>query len=246
MNTHPTDENHPPEGTSIPPRTGLTPDALPEVQKPIPAENSPTGVSTHYVQSETESPTVSEDSKNQNPKVHWYALRAAYGQESKSNDYLVRQGVETYYPTIKAFKMVNNKRKKVTQSCMLNIFFARGTEEDLKTYVYDNINLPYLRFYCRRIGIGDELRYEPVIVPDYQLENLRKVLADQSGGLVVVPADEHKFDNGAKVRVTGGTFKGIVGTVARYCGHQRVAIVVDSILTIATTYIPSRYLEKID
>ena len=28
MNTHPTDENHTPEGTSIPPRTGLTPDAL--------------------------------------------------------------------------------------------------------------------------------------------------------------------------------------------------------------------------
>ena len=235
MNTDPTDEKITPEGTPIPPRTGLTPDALPEVQKPIPAENSPTGVSTHYIQSD-----------KQNPNVHWYALRAAYGQESKCNDYLVRQGVETYYPTIKAFKMVNNKRKKVTQSCMLNIFFARGSEEDLRTYVYDNINLPYLRFYCRRVGIGDDLRYEPVIVPDYQLENLRKVLADQSGGLVVVPADEHKFDNGAKVRVTGGTFKGIVGTVARYCGHQRVAIVVDSILTIATTYIPSRYLEKID
>lgn len=235
MNTYPTDEKITPEGTPIPPRTGLTPDALPEVQKPIPAENSPTGVSTHYIQSD-----------KQNPNVHWYALRAAYGQESKCNDYLVRQGVETYYPTIKAFKMVNNKRKKVTQSCMLNIFFARGTEEDLRTYVYDNINLPYLRFYCRRVGIGDDLRYEPVIVPDYQLENLRKVLADQSGGLVVVPADEHKFDNGAKVRVTGGSFKGIVGTVARYCGHQRVAIVVDNILTIATTYIPSRYLEKID
>ena len=235
MNTDPTDEKITPEGTPIPPRTGLTPDALPEVQKPIQAENSPTGVSTHYIQS-----------GKQNPNVHWYALRAAYGQESKCNDYLVRQGVETYYPTIKAFKMVNNKRKKVTQSCMLNIFFARGSEEDLRTYVYDNINLPYLRFYCRRIGIGDALRYEPVIVPDYQLENLRKVLADQSGGLVVVPADEHKFDNGAKVRVTGGSFKGIVGTVARYCGHQRVAIVVDNILTIATTYIPSRYLEKID
>ena len=235
MNTYPTDEKITPEGTPIPPRTGLTPDALPEVQKPIQAENSPTGVSTHYIQSD-----------KQNPNVHWYALRAAYGQESKCNDYLVRQGVETYYPTIKAFKMVNNKRKKVTQSCMLNIFFARGSEEDLRTYVYDNINLPYLRFYCRRVGIGDDLRYEPVIVPDYQLENLRKVLADQSGGLVVVPADEHKFDNGAKVRVTGGSFKGIVGTVARYCGHQRVAIVVDNILTIATTYIPSRYLEKID
>ena len=235
MNSNNTDDKITPEGTSIPPRTGLTPDALPEVQKPIPAENSPTGVSTHYIQSD-----------KQNPKVHWYALRATYGRESKCNDYLVSQGVETYYPTIKAFKMVNNKRKKVTQSCMLNIFFARGSEEDLRTYVYDNINLPYLRFYCRRVGIGDELRHEPLIVPDYQLENLRLVLADQSGGLVVVPNDEHKFDKGATVRVTDGTFKGVVGKVARYCGHQRVAIIIDGIVTIATTYIPSAYLEKID
>ena len=230
MNSNNTDDKITPEGTSIPPRTGLTPDALPEVQKPIRAENSPTGVSTNYTQSAR----------------HWYALRATYGQESKANDYLVSQGVKTYYPTIKAFKMVNNKRKKVTQSCMLNIFFAHGTEDELKTYVYDNVNLPYLRFYCRRVGIGGDFKYEPLIVPDYQLENLRKVLADQSGGLVIVPDDEHKFDKGATVRVTGGTFKGVVGKVARYCGHQRVAIVVDGLLTIATTYIPSAYLEKID
>ena len=223
MNTHPTDENHTPEGTSIPPRTALTPDVLPEFQTPTPAESSPTGVPTDYPQSAR----------------HWYALRATYGQESKANDYLVSQGVKTYYPTIKAFKMVNNKRKKVTQSCMLNIFFAHGTEDELKTYVYDNVNLPYLRFYCRRVGIGGDFKYEPLIVPDYQLENLRKVLADQSGGLVIVPDDEHKFDKGATVRVTGGTFKGVVGKVARYCGHQRVASVVDGLLTSATTYIPS-------
>ena len=246
MNTHLTDEKISPEGISIPPRTGLTPDALPEVLTPIPAENSPTGVSTNYTLSATESQTTSEDSQKKNPNAHWYALRATYGQESKANDYLVSQGVKTYYPTIKAFKMVNNKRKEVTQSCMLNIFFAHGTEKELKTYVYDNGNLPYLRFYCRRVGIGKDSIPQPLIVPDYQLENLRKVLADKSGELVIVPDDEHKFDKGANVRVIAGTFKGVVGKVARYCGHQRVAIVVDGILTIATTYIPSAYLEKID
>ena len=40
MNSNNTDDKITPEGTSIPPRTGLTPDALPEVQKPIRAENS--------------------------------------------------------------------------------------------------------------------------------------------------------------------------------------------------------------
>ena len=142
--------------------------------------------------------------------------------------------------------MVNGKRKKITKSYLLNILFAFGTENKLKTYVYDNINLPYLRFYYRRETVGREVLRTPLIVPDYQLDNLRKVLADQSGYLVVVPDGEHKFDKGAKVRVIGGSFKGIVGKVARYCGHQRVAIVVDGLLTIATTYIPSAYLEKID
>ena len=246
MNTSVTDEKTTPEGTSIPPRTGLTPDVLPEVQTPISAENSTTGVSTNYTQSAKKSQSASKDSKDQKSKSHWYALRATYGQESKANDYLVSKGVETYYPTIKAFIMVNNKRKQVDKSYLLNIFFARGTEDELRQYVYDNVNLPYLRFYCRQVGIGDDIRYEPLIVPDRQLDNLRTVLADQSGELVVVPDDEHKFDKGATVRVIGGTFKGIVGKVARYCGHQRVAIVVDGILTIATTYIPSAYLERID
>ena len=246
MDTHTTDDKFTPEGTSIPPRTGLAPDALPEVQTPIPAENSQTGVSTNYIQSATESRFASVYSSDKNPNAHWYALRATYGQAGKANDYLVSQGVETYYPTIKAFVMVNGKRKKITKSYLLNILFAFGTENKLKAYVYDNINLPYLRFYYRRETVGREVLRTPLIVPDYQLDNLRKVLADQSGDLVVVPDGEHKFDKGAKVRVIGGSFKGIVGKVARYCGHQRVAIVVDGLLTIATTYIPSAYLEKID
>ena len=80
MNSNNTDDKITPEGTSFPPRTGLTPDALPEVQKPIRAENSSTGVSTNCVQPETESQAPSEDAMNQIPKVHLYALRATYGR----------------------------------------------------------------------------------------------------------------------------------------------------------------------
>lgn len=40
----------PKEGGIIPPCTGLTPDALPEVQKPVSAENSHTGVSPRNAQ----------------------------------------------------------------------------------------------------------------------------------------------------------------------------------------------------
>ena len=44
-------------GGEIPPRTGLIPDALPEVQEPVLAENSQTGVSTRNALSVTDGKT---------------------------------------------------------------------------------------------------------------------------------------------------------------------------------------------
>lgn len=230
------------EGTPIPPNIGFTPDVLPEVQQPMQAENSQTGVSTRNALLGTDPPASIKKRK----ASHWYALRATYGQAKKAYDYLVEQGMEAYHPTIKAFKMVNGKRIKVEESRMLNILFARGREEDIKAFVYDNANLPYLRFYYRRYTVDREICKEPLIVPDSQMANFMIVCADQTGGNVLVPPDEHKFDNGDTVRVIGGQFKGVVGRVARYCGQQRVAVIIDGLLTIATTYIPNAYLEKLE
>lgn len=48
-------------GGEIPPCTGLTPDALPEVQKPVLAENSQTGVSTRNALSESDDKPVKRE-----------------------------------------------------------------------------------------------------------------------------------------------------------------------------------------
>lgn len=48
---------------------------------------------------------------------------------------------------------------------------------------------------------------------------------------------------GQVVRIIDGKFKGVVGRVARYQGQQRVGIVIDGLLTVATAYIPTAFLE---
>ena len=179
-------------GGEIPPRTGLTPDALPEVQEPVLAENSQTGVSTRNALSGTDDKPSGETKSaltiprceggrangstdgsaplktiKRKPKEvpHWYALRVTYGREKKAYDYLVGKHVEAYYPTIKTVKEVDGKRKTVEESRLPNIFFARGTEEEIKSFVYDNVNLPHLRFYYRHTHEGARLIKEPLIVP---------------------------------------------------------------------------------
>ena len=233
-------------GGEIPPRTGLTPDALPEVQEPVLAENSQTGVSTKNAQPVTDVKTPLKTIKRKPKEVpHWYALRVTYGREKKAYDYLVGKHVEAYYPTIKTVKEVDGKRKTVEESRLPNIFFARGTEEEIKSFVYDNVNLPHLRFYYRHFHEGARLIKEPLIVPDYQIEGLKIICASEAEDVVIVPQAIRKFQTGQTVRVIDGVFTGVIGKVARYHGQQRVAIFIDGLLTIASAYVPSAFLEVI-
>lgn len=229
-------------GGEIPPCTGLAPDALPEVQEPFWAENSQTGVSTRNALSGSIIKTIKRKPKN---VPHWYALRVTYGREKKAYDYLVGKHVEAYYPTIKTIKEVDGKRKTVEESRLPNIFFARGTEEEIKSFVYDNVNLPYLRFYYRHTHEGARLIKEPLIVPDYQIESLKIICASEAEDVITVPPEIQKFQAGQTVRVIDGVFTGVIGKVARYHGQQRVAIIIDGLLTIASAYVPSAFLEQI-
>ena len=235
------DDNTNGDGESAP-RTGLTPDALPEVQEPVWAENLQSGVSTRNALSGSTLKTIKRKPKDGS---HWYALRVTYGREKKAYDYLVGNHIEAYYPTIKTVKEVDGKRKTVEESRLPNILFARGTEEEIKSFVYDNVNLPHLRFYYRHFHEGARLIKEPLIVPDYQIEGLKIICASEAEDVVIVPQAIQKFQTGQTVRVIDGVFTGVIGKVARYHGQQRVAIFIDGLLTIASAYVPSAFLEVI-
>ncbi len=230
-------------GGERPPCTGLTPDVLPEVQKPFLAENSQTGVSTRNVLSGISPKAIKKNTKE---IPHWYTLRVTYGREKKAYDYLVGKNVEAFYPTITTVKVVDGKKKAVEESRLPNIFFARGTEEGIKSFVYDNINLPYLRFYYRHTFSGNTIKKEPLIVPDNQIESLRIICKAATDDIVVSTIELPKFKRGQLVRIINGEFKGVTGTVARYQGQQRVGVVIDGLLTVATAYIPSAFIQKLE
>ena len=260
-------------GGEIPPRTGLTPDAFPEVQEPVLAENSQTGVSTRNALSgtydkpsgETKSALAilrceegrangSTDGSTplttimRKPKEvpHWYALRVTYGREKRAYDYLVGKHVEAYYPTIKTVKEVDGKRKTVEESRLPNIFFARGTEEEIQSFVYDNINLPYLRFYYKHTHTGARIMKTPLIVPDNQIKSLQIICEKEGSDTLVLQEEVTKFKQGEKVKIIEGDFVGVTGIVARYHGQQRVGLVIDGLLTAVTAYIPTAFLKAID
>ena len=227
-------------GGEFPPCAGLTSNALPEAQSTVAAESSQTGVSTRYAHIATKPQIQKEEEIS-----HWYALRTTYGREKKAYDYLTAKGITAFYPTTNVVKLIKGKRKVVTESRLPNIFFAHGTEEQLKSFVYDNVNLPFLRFYYRHIHVGRRIEKTPLIVPDYQMESLKIICAADADNTIVSLGEVPKFEKGQLVRVIDGAFKGVTGRVARWQGQQRVGVVVDDLITFCTAYVPSAFLELI-
>ena len=226
-------------GGEFPPCAGLTSNALPEAQSTISAESSQTGVSTKNALLPTK-PKVQREADI----PHWYALRTTYGREKKAYDYLTAKGITAFYPTTNVVKLIKGKRKNVTESRLPNIFFAYGTEEQLKEYVYDNVNLPFLRFYYRHYHEGSKIKKTPLIVPDNQMDSLKIICAADADNTFVSLVKVPKFEKGQLVRVIDGAFKGVTGRVARWQGQQRVAVVVDDLVTVVTAYVPSAFLAK--
>lgn len=127
------EDGHTPGGGEFPPCAGLTSNALPEAQSTVSAESSQTGVSTRNAHIASKPKAQKEEEF-----PHWYALRTTYGREKKAYDYMTAKGITAFYPTTDTVKLIKGKRKIVIESRLPNIFFAYGTEEQLKTFVYDN------------------------------------------------------------------------------------------------------------
>ena len=232
---------HTPGGGEFPPCAGLTSNALPEAQSTVSAESSQTGVSTRNAHIASKPKAQKEEDF-----PHWYALRTTYGREKKAYDYMITKGITAFYPTTNVVKLIKGKRKVVTESRLPNIFFAYGTEEQLKTFVYDNVNLPFLRFYYRHEHVGSRAIKTPLIVPKYQMESLKIICEAEASDIIVSLSSVPNFQTGQMVRVVDGAFKGVIGRVKRWQGQQRVGVIICDMATFATAYVPSAFLEKID
>lgn len=232
------------------PSTGLTSDALPKVHK---AAQQPTDAQIGVSTKNTLLSKTVNDKRLCAVNVHhstfnekkWYALRTTYGREQLAYDYISTHGGTAYWPTMEQVREIDGKRRKVRVSRISNILFAYGSLQEVQHFVYDNVNLPFLRFYYAKETIGREIIRRPLVVPESQMESLRIICAVDDGNISLVPQTDSRFTHGQQVRITQGRFAGVVGRVARYQGQQRVAVVVEGLFTIATAYVPSAFLEPV-
>lgn len=150
-------------------------------------------------------PDFSEDKK-------WFALYTKPRHEFKAEAQLTSCGIEFFLPSVVRIKQWSDRKKKVKEPLFSGYIFVHGTERE---------RLIALEQYAVVRSIFFEGR--PAIVPDWQIENLQKML--EHGENVQVT---EQLTIGTKVRVISGPFKDVEGIVYESSNNERMlAITID-------------------
>ncbi|MBQ0142434.1 MAG: hypothetical protein KBT06_06500 [Prevotellaceae bacterium] len=118
---------------------GLAPIALPEANVNKVDQCSDTGVSTRNMPDQNTLPRTHSSRlkiKMKDP-LNWYALRTTYGREKKHMIFNLRRSL-SFFATHDGGENCKWEKQLVEVSRLPNIFFAYGSEQKMKDYVYDN------------------------------------------------------------------------------------------------------------
>jgi transcription antitermination factor NusG len=166
--------------------------------------------------------------------VYWYAARVKYRTEKMVKNFLEEKEIKHFIPFQRICKERKGKRihkEKPVISCIVFV----NTDYITALSIPRNLGLSMSYFYN-----NDTKRFQ--VIPDKQMQDFMFLL-DFSESIVRI--SNANLRRGDRVRVIKGEFVGIEGELIRVKGHKRVVVRLEGLFSVATTYIPSNYLEKI-
>ena len=167
--------------------------------------------------------------------MNWYAARVKYQTEKKMKSWLDEQTIENFIPFRTVLIERNGRKVKREKPIVPGLLFIRTNYKTACTLpVESRIKMVFLR---------NLESHQLLIVPDKQMQDFMFLL-DFSESAVQI--ENVNLKRGDRVRVIKGDFAGIEGELIRIKGHKRVVVRLEGLFSLATTYIPSAFLEKVE
>ncbi len=158
-----------------------------------------------------------------NGNKYWFALYTKPRHEFKAEQQLKACGIEYFLPTVTRLKQWSDRKKKVKEPLFKSYIFIHANEKE---------RLIALEQYAivRTIYFNGK----PAVVPDWQIENLRKMLEKN---VEVFVRDAIKV--GSRVKIVSGPFAGIEGVVYKTTNQeQMLAVTIDLLRRSVVVQIP--------
>lgn len=165
-------------------------------------------------------------------KRNWYAIRVFNNHIFRIKEELDSIGVQTYMALKKAVKPGMR-----TVQLAPSLLFVRWDAERLSAFKQKHFN--EIMVYRKAEGT------EPAVIGEKEMEMFMLVTSALGGMDVEVTDRVFDFQQGERVRVTEGPFKGAEGIVKRIKKDRKLLIEVSGVVVVAVSHIPGQFLERI-
>ncbi|MDR0724856.1 MAG: UpxY family transcription antiterminator [Prevotellaceae bacterium] len=167
--------------------------------------------------------------------VHWYAARVKYRTEKKIKNFLEEKEIGHFIPFRTIFREQKGKRVQKEKPVISCVIFVK-TDYMTALSIPDKLGLSVSYIYN-----NDTKKFQ--VIPEKQMQDFMFLLDFTESSVIKISNTNLK--RGDRVRVIKGDFAGIEGELVRTRGHKRVVVRLEGLFSLATTYIPNEYLEKI-
>lgn len=182
-----------------------------------------------------------------NVNEQWFVLRVSYGKELIAYKYLKSEGFTVFLPFVERVKIdKEGKKHRYKKSLLPNLLFVQSSYEKITALLKHTVSLSFLHFYYDRTRKNEQGKNPPLIIANDKMENFISIISVQNEHVKVSKLELCHFKSNDKVRVVHGSFSGVEGRVSRLSGQQRVVVEVEGLCAIATAYIPTAFLKKIN
>ena len=188
--------------------------------------------------------------KSQEKDMHWYIAIVGNNAEKKCLGYLTARleqlkesdrNYEVYLPTQKVLRIKSNGQRHYAERILFPaLIFIRCTNH---TRLKEIAPLPYIhRFFINTAGKGENGHRPVAIIPDDQMESLRKMAL---GAETPISIESHVFHLGERVRVIAGNLVGLEGNICREPDNSTSLVVKMDVLGCAKVSIPQDLLQPL-
>jgi len=144
-------------------------------------------------------------------KRNWFALYTRSRCEFKASELLKSQNITTYLPTRKTIKKWSDRKKEINLPLFNGYIFINATEKE-------RLLALQLKHIVRCISDAGK----PAIVPDWQIESLKKMISVNRDFNIV-----EGLIKGDEVEIKSGLLKGIRGVVFEIENKNQLAISIE-------------------
>ena len=170
--------------------------------------------------------------------TNWYALKVFYNRVAKIETLLSGRNIESYIPMRSVEQAVAGRKVRRRKPAISSLMFMRCSEAEAMELQKELMGEVVV--YRNR---GER---QPAAIPDSEMQMFIRVTSIDDLGLEYLGEANEEWATGDKVRVTGGIFQGAEGYIKRIKGNHRLVVAIEGVIAVATSYIPTCFLEKVE